>query len=942
MLSVGTLAFLNPWVLAGLAALPVLWWLLRAIPPSPRRRAFAPVRLLFGLEDEEREADRTPWWLILLRVAALAAAIVAFAQPVLNPSKRLAAGGDGPVLLLMDQGWASAADWDARREAAGAALDEAADAGRQVVFWSLAEGAMPPPAAARAVRRDLDGALPAPWRPDRAKVLAALEDGSLPAPGQTIWLHDGLAHSEASGELLAALAEAAPLTLIGPEQPAPALGPAALEDGQLVIDVLRAGGAVEAARVVAIARDENGAERRVGIAVAEFGADETSARATFDLPREIVQRVSRLVLADAPSAGASALATGAIRRISAGIVDPGAEQDVMSLTSARYYLTEAMLPWADVTDGDLPEMLGREPAAILLADQGEIPATVREDLEAWVEAGGLLVRFAGPRLAASIGERFGLEEDALLPVRLRRGGRVLGGALSWSQPKRIGAFPEESPFLGLPTPDEIAIQTQVLADPAPDLSRHVWARLDDGSPLVTGRQMGDGHVVLFHVTADADWSSLPLSGLFVEMLGRLTALAPGQIPEPPSAEALEATLWRADTVIGTDGAPRPADPAAAPVQGERLATRDFGPGMAPGLYARVDGGTRAPGEAGELVLQLYDAGDTLAPLPDPPAGTVVETLGGAEAERLGQWFLIVAITLAIVDVLATLWISGRLAGLTRPAAGTAGAVLLATGLAGALALGASEASAQERRVEATAETTLGYLITGESEVDRISERAMVGLANAMTQRTAVEPGPPMGVDPETDDLSFYPVIYWPLTGRTVPSDEALARLAAYLEGGGMLLIDTQNGASGFGRASASEMRRLARALNLPPLEPVDGEHVLTRTFYLLDRFPGRWRGGEIWAEAGGGGRPEDADAPEIPRFDRVDDNVSPVIVGSADWAAAWAVDEQGMPLFAVGRAGDGQREMALRFGVNLVMYALTGNYKSDQVHAPEVLRRLGQ
>ena len=62
----------------------------------------------------------------------------------------------------------------------------------------------------------------------------------------------------------------------------------------------------------------------------------------------------------------------------------------------------------------------------------------------------------------------------------------------------------------------------------------------------------------------------------------------------------------------------------------------------------------------------------------------------------------------------------------------------------------------------------------------------------------------------------------------------------------------------------------------------------------------------------------------MPQFDRVDDNVSPVIVGSADWASAWAVDERGYPLFPVGRPGDRQREMAIRFGVNAVMYALHG------------------
>ena len=126
---------------------------------------------------------------------------------------------------------------------------------------------------------------------------------------------------------------------------------------------------------------------------------------------------------------------------------------------------------------------------------------------------------------------------------------------------------------------------------------------------------------------------------------------------------------------------------------------------------------------------------------------------------------------------------------------------------------------------------------------------MVGLGNALTQRTAVEPGPPMGVDPETDELSLFPVLYWPLDPAKMPSEKAMEHLSRYLTSGGMLVIDTQTGAAGSRGASAVDMRQLARGLNLPPLAPVDQDHVLSRSFYLLATFPGRWRGTRVWAEA---------------------------------------------------------------------------------------------
>ena len=103
--------------------------------------------------------------------------------------------------------------------------------------------------------------------------------------------------------------------------------------------------------------------------------------------------------------------------------------------------------------------------------------------------------------------------------------------------------------------------------------------------------------------------------------------------------------------------------------------------------------------------------------------------------------------------------------------------------------------------------------------------------------------------------------------------------------------------------------------------------MLTRAFYLLQDFPGRYAGGEVWVERG--------DA-------QVNDGVSSVIIGGHDWAGAWAADDAGQPMFPVVPGGERQREFAFRFGVNLVMYALTGNYKADQVHLPTILERLGQ
>ncbi len=951
MLSLGSLAFLNPWVLAGLASIPVLWWLLRALPPAAKKIPFPGVRLLLGLDDRERQASRMPWWLLLLRMIAVALILVGFAQPILNPGGRLA--GSGPVLLLVDNGWAAAPDWQDRIAAGRSVLGEAEEAGRPVLLWPLADrDEIPAPVAAAEARVTFEALEPRSWAPAREPVLAALEEGALDGI-ETVWIHDGIDHgTDDTGlteDLLDALAGAGSLRLIGPEAQARALTPPWLDEGRLTVEVLRADGTDAPARVVALARAGDGGERQVGIAEAEFAEGAGSARLVFDFPPELAGRVSRLVLAEGASAGGAALADGSIRRPAAWVVSPAAQEESVSpLTTATYYIRKAMEPVAEIRTGDLAAAIAAAPPVIVLDDYGQIPETEAAALQAWVEEGGLLLRFAGPRLAAAVGGGgFGAfsaigGDDPFLPVRLRRGGRALGGALAWGAPKTLGPFPPGGVFQGLAIPEEVDVSRQVLADPSPELAGRVWATLADGTPLVTGRRMGDGRIVLFHVSADAEWSSLPISGLFVEMLSRIVGLVDGSTNERPAPDLLAGSLWRADRLLAADGTTLPAGSDAAPVDGAAVAEGRAGPDLPPGIYIRAGRADDEIAGPEALTVNLFARGDALAAMADAPASAAAETLGGAERRSLGPILIALAIALLALDLVATLFVSGRLSGGRKVA--PAAAVLLAVLALPGQPQAQEPAPVSERDLAAAIETTFAFVVTGDQRIDYMSERGLIGLGNALTRRTAVEPGPPMGVDPERDELAFYPVVYWPLVSAEPPSDLLLSKLADYIANGGLLVIDTQDGPTGLSGGSAADMRRIAERLNLPPLMPIPEDHVITRTFYLLQQFPGRWDGGRVWVEA----LPDDAGTggqdPSLPHFDRVDDNVSPVIVGSADWAGAWAVDEQGFALLPVGRPGSGdrQRELALRFGVNMVMYALTGNYKSDQVHAPAILERLGQ
>jgi hypothetical protein len=257
----------------------------------------------------------------------------------------------------------------------------------------------------------------------------------------------------------------------------------------------------------------------------------------------------------------------------------------------------------------------------------------------------------------------------------------------------------------------------------------------------------------------------------------------------------------------------------------------------------------------------------------------------------------------------------------------------------------SFAQSDEALIRSINNTVLGYIKTGNIKVDKTSHAGLLGLSAELFRRTSVEPVEPVGVDIERDEISIFPFLYWPMSeGQKIPSDLAVDKLNRFLRSGGLILFDTRDaylssGVSG-GTANGRILQKIATRLEIPPLEPVPEDHVLTRSFYLMQDFPGRHAGSNVWIEAA----PADAEKIDGVPFRNLNDGVTPVVIGGNDWAAAWAIGDNGRYMFPVGRGitGNQQREYAQRFGVNLIMYVLTGNYKSDQVHIPALLDRLGQ
>ena len=931
------LSFAEPFLLLGLLSLPALWWLLRVMPPRPRRIEFPPTRLLFDIAPKEETPSRTPWWLTALRLAAAALVILPAAGPIWNPQTGTA-GSSAPLVILLDDGWSAASSWDTRIKAADELIANADNDRRGVALVPLSEPArditLMPAGTARVALRQF---APRPYSIERVETLPALER-FLKSTGDSeiAWLSDGV-DTGRGPEFLEGLGKTIgdrTLTIYdGGTSPPLALAAAENAAAKMTVKVLRAGGGGIAAGVVR-ALDQKGSP--IGEARYGFAPQDRETEAAFDLPVELRNDIARLEISGERSAGAVQLLDKRWRRRAIGVVTGSTSDTAQPLLASTFYLTRALAPFADVRLGDrgapqqaITQFLDQKLPMIVMADVGTLSPEIRERLSAWIEQGGVLVRFAGPRLAQA--------DDDLVPVKLRRGGRSLGGSLTWEKPQHLASFPADGPFTGLVVPKDVTVNRQVLAEPDAVLATKSWASLEDGTPLVTGEHRGKGVVSLFHVSADMRWSDLPMSGSFVEMLRRIVDVS-GYTSTPGAGIAGEANVETVAPLRTLDGfgafGPPPSTAKPLPADFRDRAT----PEHPPGFYGPADG---------PLAVNALAAADRIAPLDTSSLRARHASYTNAEPRDLRGILLASALALFLIDAVIVALLGAGIAALLRRRAAPAALAFTFALLTVVTTPGPARADNNDDfAIKAVSQTRLAYVVTGNADVDSIVKAGLAGLTLFLAQRTALEAGDPVGVDPARDELAFFPLIYWPVVpGAPKPPQDAINRIDAYMKQGGTVIFDTRdaieappgpNGASQTPGMLA--LRGILSSLDVPELEPVPREHVLTKTFYLLRDFPGRFNTGQTWVET----LPRDEDDEAASRPARGGDGVSPIIITSNDLAGAWALRPDGQPMLPLTPGEPRQREFAFRAGVNIVMYTLTGNYKADQVHAPALIERLGQ
>ena len=927
MMGLFSLSFSAPYLLLALLALPGLWVLLRVNPPRPQAVPFPPLPLLMQNVAKQPEPRRLPLWLVILRMVLSACVLLASAGPSINPDQ-LIIKGSGPVLLILDSGWAAAQDWSERLAVANDIANEADRAGRPMALLATNDTGHTLSLQSPSIIKDrLHSLVPAAFAVDRAdalpKVEAFLGDH---ADAEIVFISDGVTRQRDQNIVgsFARLASGHRVTVLAQNEARLALaGLSNSSDGLSVHLVRDVASQAQAGRV----RGYDSKSRVIGAAPFSFEASAMVTNARFVLPTELRNEIARVELEGVRSAGAVALVDGQNRRRKIGLLSGTSADVAQPLLSPNWFVAQALRPYADLIEprGGISEAVGAmidaKVSLIVMADLGNLSGEVEKRLSDYVAQGGVLVRFAGPRMATM--------RDALMPVRIRPGDRALGGALSWEIPKTLAPFPPESPFAGLDTPSEITVTRQLLAEPDADLAHKTWAALSDGTPIVTAEKRGRGSIILFHITADTSWSSMQISGVFVGMLRRIIALS-GVTDGTAANSSVKASLAPFKTLngFGVLGEPMPSD-LPADRAGQRVADHDH----PAGLYGDPEN---------PFALNVLESSDTLLRIDFSGLDALRLPLERSKAIDLRFWLLMIAALLFAADTIATFLLRGGDKALVRRS--VAMTPLVSLFVLASLFLVTEKANAgpiAPKDAEGALQTHLAYVVTGDAALDEESRAGLTGLSAFIAERTALEPGDAVGVDLANDDLAVYPLIYWPMApGRPIPNAASLAKVDAFMRDGGTVIFDTHDAALASPGSDATPETRALRSvlagLSVPELEPVPADHVLTKAFYLINRFPGRYAEGKTWIEALPKGSP-DSDQPV-----RAGDGVSPIIITSNDLAAAWATNRNGDVLYPLTQSMPRQREMAMRAGTNIVMYVLTGNYKADQVHVPALLERLGK
>lgn len=923
-------SFYHPLYLISLLLLPLIYFLIKLTPPQPHVILFPPISILKKLVPAEKTPKNSPLLLLIVRLFLVGAIITALAGPYYQISDKVIINNQ-PLLIVVDDSWSSAQDWDQRKNFIQNLIHEAELQSVPTYIYAASDNNISQFIDYATTRNRIKILNPKPYVPNYSEAINIIREFTKSHENcHIVWLAPALAHPDA-GEFITSLES--------DKKKTPNISIYANHND---IKILRNPINQKEAIHIDIENYNQSLNSPIEIIASDFYGNtlfqqhfdqkfQTKDKILIKAPLELRNKVSHLRINNQHTAGSVALLDDRSRRARIGIFAQSKDNSTQPLLSAYYFLSKALNPFADIVIPNsgsitpIDDLLSQNITTLILSDVGLLTEPDEHAVAKFLTDGGSLIRFSGPNLAA--------KADDLLPVKLRPASRNLGGAISWEKPKKIAQFEHSSPFYEFSIPDDILISRQLLAEPTNDLNDKTWVRLEDGTPLVTADRRGKGLLVFFHISAETSWSNLPISGLFIDMLNKLSlySFISDEIKKNDVTEINNSSQLSLRAVKLLDGfgnfLPGPIDSVPS------ISLNNSGftdSNNLPGFY--VDGSiTRA--------VQPISKNEILSKLDDIIKNKTINTLDDISRYDLSSVFLLLSVLLFLIDTLLSTPKSNLSINIFKfPKLILFITILLAPNDE-AYATSSPSDQLPSKEMISILTSRLAYVLNGDNNIDATAYDGLKHLTNELRARTSYEPGDPIGLDLNKDDLSLYPLIYWPIyASMPQPNEKVIQKLATFMRFGGTVIFDTRNGdaySNVIGESQESSwLRLLLQQLDVPVVEQVPRDHVITKTYYLINKLQGSSEPCDSWVEK----TFMDVADEQRNNFIQSTDNVSSLIITSCNLASAWSRFSRENNFSS--NKDTHNLELAMRSGINIVMYTLTGNYKSDQVHKRRIIERL--
>ena len=892
------IGFSNFYALFGLLLTPIIWFIVKSFPPIPKSYNFSSFFLLDKIDYEAPKNEKTSLWLVIFRMFLFILIVLLFSKPFLKSHSSVSNEKYEKYVIVADIGWSMAKDWNKFKELVLKIGQEAEKNKKRILFFHSNLNTYKDLKIFKtnyALNNYLENLSPLPLQFEKGSLDKLIQDKSIFKNSKIFIVSSKFDFNNFSDyykKFSLIKNNSNNYYYINPLETILIIKSLKVYKSKITCEVSRLGkNSFKQEFFLNIETINNEVVYRETHSIKE---NENNKIINLSFPNEIFNQIKSLKIVGQNHAGAKYYFDDFSKKKNIAILSDNESFQESPLLSPIYYLKKSLDSEHNIKIQKIDNIINQNYSTIIIAETEKIPNAFNKKLNDWLLEGGTLIRFSGNRLVE--------KKSNFLPFQHTYSRvRNIEGQLTINKKLFIADFEKDSIFQGLSIPKDITVNKQLIFDTFPKQVK-VLAKLNDNTPLVSMIKYGNGEIILFHIGANNDWSNLPISSLFPDMINRVLLFSKNY----NSSNFKNLNLNKEIDGFGNLGSPKKIITIDS-LNKLRTVKPTFN--KPPGQY-----------ENNQISIALNLATNINQYQTENTNNSSLSNYSFKKTRDLSSTILKIILTMFILDILITIMIKNNV-NFFKIFVKRKNLLVFILFFFTLIKLDSLSAS----------ETLLAYIKVEDTQINNISKSGLEKIRNLLITRTSINPKGVIGVDVNNDYIYSYPFIYWPLTKNLLSIKKPeIIKIKNYLDNGGIFFFDI----IGFSRKNLNlkdkkfkKIRNFLNEIGANELSIIPKGHTLTKSFYLLDKFPGKWDNRILFIENSNL---------------QYKDGVSSIILGFNDWAKAWAVDNNNLPLFPVVPGGERQRELSYRFGINIAMYALTGNYKSDQIHSKSILKRLSK